>query len=145
MRFFYGENMFKVGDKVRVIKHCPEYWKGFWVYQMEKYVGNGVAYLVTKVDADGDIKLDLGVESWIFPPDSLELVKEDIEQSGLLAEIHISGYRWNDCLYTNKIALLRGIVKQRYLDFIATDCDVGSLDQFIEQLNEVKEVCQKLK
>lgn len=133
--------MFKVGDMVRVVSGCPSNWD-YWVGDMDKFINDGKTYPVIKVDHDGDVKLDHGDESWLYPARSLQLASD-----GLLSDIKITGYvgyAWNGNTYSSKTSLLRAITKQRYNDFMATNCDVKFIDQLIDQLKEVKEVCQKL-
>lgn len=67
--------MFKVGDRVKVVKavykECG--WENTWVKPMHSYIGK--IFMVERVDSKKGVFL--GGE-WSFPPSSLELVENKI-------------------------------------------------------------------
>lgn len=72
--------VFKVGDKVRVVKRIDSIG---WVNDMDKYVGDGEIYTVIESDHAGRVRLDKAVLSnyhWLFPNEALELVNDVDEE-----------------------------------------------------------------
>lgn len=64
-----SRSKFKVGDRVRIVKKCGD----IWVPGMERYIGHeGVIYYITP---KGNIEIDSS--SYIFPPESLDLVESE--------------------------------------------------------------------
>ena len=135
--------LFAIGDKVRVVKKVEDY--QHWYSHMDKFVNDGKTYSVIEVDReDNDFLIRNGNDSFWFHSDALEKVDAPIEAGSLLGKIAVTGYHWNGNTYSTKTSLTRSIVKAAYGRFTNSNGDSVFIQQLIDELKEIKEVCQKL-
>lgn len=135
---------FKAGDMARVVDsvelNCRDW--PWWVAKMDQYVNDGKFYRVASVDSDGDVVLHQDDTTWIYPARCLEKVVEKEQSSSY--NISVSGYQWDGNSYPNKAALTHAMVGEAYIKFTNSNRNPVFIQQLIDELKEIKEVCQKL-
>lgn len=143
--------LFNKGDKVNVVGKVPgpdDLSSAIWVQEMDEYLNDGKEYVVLEdTDLKGDTKVKVGegegwLDYWYFPPGSLRL-----SSASLLSLVQeIPAYVYNGHTYTHKQDLIGTIAN----DFISRFTDgegisEKSIDQLIKDMENLKELCQKLK
>ncbi len=139
---------FAVDDLVKVVKKNVLY--SHWVKALDKYVGDGNVYEVVDIEShaysdEAEIRVRVSSgELWWFPESSLELVKEYSNQATeeLLKSITSSFYYKGEHLLKDMLA--KKLVNEAAARF-NSNAQEDALDILINELNIVKEVCQKLK
>lgn len=140
---------FKAGDVVRVIKRintdsCT------WIDEMDVYVNDGKDYVVfSPTDGEGDTYVNMADgEYYYFPRGSIEPVTESAKHQtrveNLLDKINAS-YIYNGFSFQTVTGLRAELVSVAYRNFVGCANNTVGIDNLIEELKAVKEVCLKLK
>lgn len=141
--------LFHKGDKVKVVKKVhSKSTVAIWVKEMDQYVNDGKEYVVLKdTDRQGDTQVKVGpgedwIDFWHFPPGSLELANTQL--TGQIQEI--PAYIYNGHTYTHKQDLIGTIANDYISQFTDGEgISEASIDKLIANMEQLKQVCLKLK